>query len=184
MASTPAANKAAILVFDMHNEYGFDDNASDTGLRVIGLKSKFASKVRVIGLGAGANIRGSAPDFNLEIAERDISTADIEWAWAVIHRSIDSVAVGVARYMSGSASEALKKLVHGHITDAGKAGIAKSTLMRGRGVAKATPFELEGVISWLERSGQITNIGKTDAKNGRGRSGEKYVARDAFADAA
>jgi hypothetical protein len=62
----------------MHNEYGFDDTASDTGLRVIGLKSKFASKVRVVGLGSGAKIRGAAPDFNLEIAEKDISTADIE----------------------------------------------------------------------------------------------------------
>ncbi len=70
--------KASVLVFDMHNEYGFDSIASDTGLRVTGLKSKFASKVRVVGLGAGAKIRGSAPDFNLEIAENDISTADIE----------------------------------------------------------------------------------------------------------
>jgi DNA helicase HerA-like ATPase len=71
-------NKASVLVFDMHNEYGYDDTASDTGLRVTGLKSKFAAKVRVVGLGPGAKIRGSAPDFNLEIAENEISTADIE----------------------------------------------------------------------------------------------------------
>ena len=71
-------DKASVLVFDMHNEYGYDDTASDSGLRVIGLKSKFASKLRVVGLGAGAKIRGLAPDFNLEIAETDISTADIE----------------------------------------------------------------------------------------------------------
>ena len=71
-------NKSSVLVFDMHNEYGYDDTASDTGLRVTGLKTKFASKVRVIGLGGGAKIRGSAPDFNLEIAESDITTADIE----------------------------------------------------------------------------------------------------------
>ncbi len=71
-------DKASVLVYDMHNEYGYDDTASDSGLRVVGLKSKFASKLRVVGLGAGAKIRGSAPDFNLEIAETDISTADIE----------------------------------------------------------------------------------------------------------
>ena len=71
-------NKASVLVFDMHNEYGYDDIASDTGLRVVGLKTKFASKVRVVGLGGGAKIRNQAPDFNLEIAERDISPADIE----------------------------------------------------------------------------------------------------------
>ncbi len=71
-------NKASVLVFDMHNEYGYDDTASDTGLRVIGLKTKFASRVRIVGLGGGAMIRGAAPDFNLEIAEGDITPADIE----------------------------------------------------------------------------------------------------------
>jgi hypothetical protein len=71
-------NKASMLVFDMHNEYGFDDTASDTGLRVIGLKTKFSSRVRVVGLGAGTQIRGRAPDFNLEIAQKDIQPVDIE----------------------------------------------------------------------------------------------------------
>jgi len=70
--------KAAVLVFDMHNEYGFDDTASDTGMRVTGLKTKFASRVRVVGLGAGTTIRSSTPDFNLEIAMGDITPADIE----------------------------------------------------------------------------------------------------------
>ncbi|MDI6769946.1 MAG: ATP-binding protein [Anaerolineales bacterium] len=71
-------NRASVLVFDMHNEYGFDDTASDTGLRVTGLKSKFASRVRVVGLGRGAQVRNNTPDFNLEIAMSDITPADIE----------------------------------------------------------------------------------------------------------
>ena len=71
-------NRASILIFDMHNEYGFDDTSSDTGLRVIGLKTKFAARVRVVGLGQGAQIRGQAPDFNLEIAVKDIQPEDIE----------------------------------------------------------------------------------------------------------
>lgn len=71
-------NAASVLVFDMHNEYGFDDTASDTGLRVIGLKTKFTSRVRVVALGAGSLIRGQAPDFSLEIDERDIQPSDIE----------------------------------------------------------------------------------------------------------
>jgi hypothetical protein len=70
--------KASVLVFDMHNEYGFDDTASDTGMRVTGLKTKFASRVRVVGLGAGTTIRNSTPDFNLEIAMGDITPADVE----------------------------------------------------------------------------------------------------------
>jgi DNA helicase HerA-like ATPase len=71
-------NRSSVLVFDMHNEYGFDDTASDTGERVIGLKSKFPSRLRVVGLGQGALIRGQTPDFNLEIAMRDIQPEDIE----------------------------------------------------------------------------------------------------------
>jgi len=71
-------NRASVLVFDMHNEYGFDDTASDTGEKVIGLRTKFPSRVRVVGLGAGAQIRGQTPDFNLEIAMQDIQPEDIE----------------------------------------------------------------------------------------------------------
>ncbi len=71
-------NKASVLVLDMHNEYGFDDVASDTKKAVTGLKTRFKSKVRVVGLGAGSTIRGQVPDFNLEISTGDISTADIE----------------------------------------------------------------------------------------------------------
>ncbi len=71
-------DEASILVFDMHNEYGLDDVASDTGEKVVGLKSKFGSKVRIVGLGRGAMVRGQNPDFNLEIATRDIQPQDVE----------------------------------------------------------------------------------------------------------
>ena len=78
LAGLIQSNKASVLVLDMHNEYGFDDVASDTKHPVTGLKSKFKSKVRVIGLGAGSTIRGQVPDFHLEISTDDISTSDIE----------------------------------------------------------------------------------------------------------
>ncbi|MCE5209073.1 MAG: ATP-binding protein [Chloroflexi bacterium] len=71
-------NKASVLVFDMHNEYGYDDTASDTNQKVVGLRSKFPQRVRIVGLGRGANIRGNTPDYNLEIAESDIQPEDIE----------------------------------------------------------------------------------------------------------
>src|SRR5574341_461929 len=71
-------NRASVLVLDMHNEYGLDDITSDTGLHVTGLKTKFSSRVRVVGLGQGALIRGQTPDFNLEIAMGDIQPEDIE----------------------------------------------------------------------------------------------------------
>ena len=69
---------ASVLVLDMHNEYGFDDTASDTKERVIGLRTKFPGKVQVVGLGSKATIREQIPDFNLEIAMREIRPADIE----------------------------------------------------------------------------------------------------------
>jgi hypothetical protein len=71
-------NAASVLVLDMHNEYGFDDTASDTKKSVPGLKTKFQVRVRVVGLGSGAQIRGRTPDFNLEIARKDIAPEDIE----------------------------------------------------------------------------------------------------------
>ncbi len=71
-------DQASLLVLDMHNEYAYDDVASDTGERVIGLRSKFPVKVRVSGLGKGALIRNQQADFNLEIAESDITPEDIE----------------------------------------------------------------------------------------------------------
>jgi hypothetical protein len=71
-------NRASLLVFDMHNEYGLDDYASDTGQRVPGLRTKFPARVRIVGLGKGSMIRGIAPDFNLEIARSDIQPEDIE----------------------------------------------------------------------------------------------------------
>jgi DNA helicase HerA-like ATPase len=71
-------NTASVLVFDMHNEYGFDDTASDTGQKVVGLRTRFPSRVRVVGLGRGANVRGQTPDYNLLLSESDIQPEDVE----------------------------------------------------------------------------------------------------------
>lgn len=71
-------NTASVLVFDMHNEYGYDDISSDNGKRVMGLKTKFGSRLHVVGLGGGALIRTNPPDYNLEIAMQDLTPADVE----------------------------------------------------------------------------------------------------------
>ncbi len=71
-------DQASVLIFDMHSEYGPDDTSSDTGQVVPGLRSKFSSKVRMVGLGKGTMVRGQQPDYNLEIAESDIQPGDIE----------------------------------------------------------------------------------------------------------
>ena len=71
-------DQAGVLIFDMHNEYGPDDTSSDTNQRVPGLKNKFPAKVRLVGLGRDSTVRSTVPDFQLEIAEKDITAADIE----------------------------------------------------------------------------------------------------------
>ncbi len=69
---------AAALVFDMHNEYAFDDTDTDRMVTVRGLSSLFGRKVQVAALGKGAMVRGKAPDFTLEIAYSEIEVSDIE----------------------------------------------------------------------------------------------------------
>jgi DNA helicase HerA-like ATPase len=72
-------NRASVLVYDMHNEYGLDDTASDTGENVRGLRSGFGpTRVQVVGVGASATIRGSVPDFNLVLGYHDILPDDVE----------------------------------------------------------------------------------------------------------
>ncbi len=68
---------AAALVFDMHNEYAFDDADTDRGTRVWGLKSLFGQQVQVAALGRGVLVRGHTPDFTLELALSDFQTSDI-----------------------------------------------------------------------------------------------------------
>ena len=78
LAGLIQANETSVLIFDMHNEYGPDDIASDTGQRIPGCAASSRHSVRMVGLGRSATIRGQAPDFNLEIAQKDIQPADIE----------------------------------------------------------------------------------------------------------
>ncbi|MFT5193837.1 MAG: hypothetical protein ACI9EW_001422 [Cellvibrionaceae bacterium] len=86
---------AGALVFDMHNEYAYDDLDSDNGINVMGLKSLFGSKVQVAGLGAGARVRGNSPDFTLEIAYSDFTSADMSLLAAVLKLTdVASVVMG------------------------------------------------------------------------------------------
>ncbi len=68
---------AAALVFDMHNEYAYDDLDSDQENKVLGLKTLFGVKAQVAALGKNARVRGNAPDFTLELGSADFQTNDI-----------------------------------------------------------------------------------------------------------
>ncbi len=77
LAGLMCEDVAAALVFDMHNEYAFDDTDTDRQERVRGLKSIFGQRVQVAALGAGATVGSHTPDFTLELALGDFKTADI-----------------------------------------------------------------------------------------------------------
>ena len=77
LAGLMCENVAAALVFDMHNEYAFDDTDTDRQVRVRGLKSIFGQRVQVAALGKGATVGSHTPDFTLELSLIDFTTADI-----------------------------------------------------------------------------------------------------------
>jgi len=70
---------ASALVFDMHNEYGFDDQDSDNNNTVRGLKYLFGQRIQIAALGAGATVRGHNPDFTLELSTKDFEIGDISF---------------------------------------------------------------------------------------------------------
>ncbi len=67
---------ASVLVFDMHNEYGFDDTDENEN-SVEGLQSLFGQKVQIAALGKRSLVRGKGPDFTLELGMSDLRTSDI-----------------------------------------------------------------------------------------------------------
>ena len=67
---------ASILVFDMHNEYGFDDTDENENM-VEGLQSLFGHRVQIAALGKKSLVRGKSPDFTLELGMRDLRTGDV-----------------------------------------------------------------------------------------------------------
>jgi uncharacterized protein len=77
LAGLMKEDAAGALVFDMHNEYAYDDMDTDNEIPVRGLRSLFGPKVRVAALGKGATVRGHMPDFTLELAMSDFQTSDI-----------------------------------------------------------------------------------------------------------
>jgi DNA helicase HerA-like ATPase len=77
LAGLMKADAAAALVFDMHNEYAYDDLDSDNEVNVRGLRTLFGPKVQVAALGKNATVRSLTPDFTLELGMDEFSTDDI-----------------------------------------------------------------------------------------------------------
>ncbi|NCF69317.1 MAG: DUF87 domain-containing protein [Chloroflexi bacterium] len=118
LAGLMCENVAAALVFDMHNEYAFDDTDTDRQVRVRGLKSIFGQRVQVAALGKGATVGTHTPDFTLELPLSDFRTADITLLSSALNLT-DTAAVTlnalVRAYTEGDWFAQFMKLVPGAV---------------------------------------------------------------------
>lgn len=87
-------NAAANLVFDMHNEYGWE-GSSESGHKVKGLKPLFSSKVAVFTLDEeSSRRRGVSVDFVVEMGYGEVEPEDIEMLRETLNltdRGIDAI---------------------------------------------------------------------------------------------
>jgi len=114
------------------------------------------------------NINGRAAENTVRLAtiraisrspsSPELSVDDVEWGWAIVHRSIELIADGVARHMSASPAEALRKAIIECLRDAPDKTMPFSTMLRKKGIAGADLRELEGALMWLVQSGEITDV--------------------------
>jgi len=164
-------NAASVLVFDMHNEYGFDDTASDTHTAVTGLKTKFGTRVRVVALGAGSLIRGLAPDFTLEIDERDIQPADIEMLSRELNlkettpTTLDAL---VTEFGAGGWFRAFREMKVGSVitSDDGKKVPAPDSVAYWANAAGVNVMAAEGLRSKMQRVFNLEYVREDPSGNG------------------
>ncbi len=95
-----------------------------------------------------------------------INLTDVEWAWAVVFRSIELIANGVSRHMSASPAEALRKCIVEVLREAPENTIAYSQLLRRKGVRGSDLREVDGALTYLMESGEVRILGKSKPGSG------------------
>ncbi len=172
LAGLIQSDTASVMIFDMHDEYGLDDTASDTGERVVGLKSKFPAKVRVVGLGQGITIREQVPDFNLEIGTSDIRPADIELLTRELNlrettpTTLDALvkSFGSDRWFAAFRSMHLETIV----TDDGKRIAADGSVAQWANEQGVNVMAAEGLHNKLRRVFNLSYVVEKPAANSIG----------------
>ncbi|KQS80426.1 hypothetical protein ASG25_02105 [Rhizobium sp. Leaf384] len=91
----------------------------------------------------------------------EISLDDIEWAWAIVFRSIHLIAEGVDRHMSESPAEALRKTIVEVIREAKDGVVAYSVLLRRKGIRGADLKEIDAALQYLLESGEVSIEGRS-----------------------
>lgn len=83
-----------------------------------------------------------------------VTVDDIDWAYAVVQRSIDSLDSGAREHMAGSQFEELCKAIMRELRRVG-GEIAQSKLVRAKGVSKADDRMVKAALDRLHIAGEI-----------------------------
>jgi hypothetical protein len=99
-----------------------------------------------------------------------VNLEDIEWAFAIVLASIQTVEDGADRFMSGSPFEALcKAIIEAVRTGKDPKGLKNAELLRKPGVSQAEPRLIESALNrLLDLTGELKNVGKPGGKGGKG----------------
>lgn len=84
-----------------------------------------------------------------------ITAEDIEWGWAIVHRSIQVATDGADHHMSGSAPEAMRKAILEALRQAKGHCLPWSQVLQREGVTKGSIKEVSEAMTWLIQAGDV-----------------------------
>ena len=123
--------------------------------------------------GASEGVVGRAAEQTLKYAtiralSRDgvmatVTLDDVEWGYAIVQRSLDSISSGIRDHMAGSQFEELCKAILVALNKARDGALSMSQLLRVKGVSKA---EDRMVNAAIDRLVKIGDVARTRANNG------------------
>jgi len=88
-------------------------------------------------------------------ANARVTTADLDWGYAVVQRSLDSLDAGAGAHVAGSPFEELCKAILRALRATKEAGLPRSVLLRARGVSKANDRDVKAALDRLVELGEI-----------------------------
>lgn len=116
VAGMISKNIAVGLIFDMHNDYGWEVTAEHTA-KVKGLKQLFGQKVVIISIDQeSSDRRGSRPDFIVKLSYQDVDPEDIAMLKATMNLS-DAMIDAAFTLRKRWGVEWIQKLLQGSVED-------------------------------------------------------------------
>jgi hypothetical protein len=87
-----------------------------------------------------------------------VTIEDVEWAWAIVHRSIAIITEGVERHMAGSIAESLRKAIVRALSQAKEKTLPWSQLLQREGVSHAEGDDVAKSLQWLIETGKVVDL--------------------------